>query len=175
MTVEDPSESYKCATCGKSHASVPMSFAADFPDMYANLKGDERQARALIGTDQCVVDQKWFFIRGCLEIPILGGDEPFIWGLWASVREEVYDEISDSWEQQGREKLHGPFKGRLGNSLSVYPETLNLKVKIILQPVGTRPLFVVEEEDHPLAIEQKSGFTSTRAMELASMLLHLAR
>lgn len=175
MSDMDSTESYRCATCGESHSGLPMSFAADFPDMYANMKGDERDTRATIGSDQCIVDQKRFFIRGCLEIPIVGRNEPFLWGVWASVHEEVFDEISDCWEQQGRENLHGPFKGRLGNSLKVYPETFNLKVNILSQSVGTRPLFIVEEPEHPLAIEQKCGITPRAAMELASLLLHTER
>jgi hypothetical protein len=100
--------------------------------------------------------------------------EPFLWGLWASIRQEVFDEISECWSQEGRERTHGPFKGRLANSLSVYPETLNLKVEIRMQPVGTRPLFFVEEAEHQLAIEQRLGITQTRAMDLASFLLHQA-
>ena len=48
--------------------------------MYANMKRDERDARAIIGSDQCVIDQKCFLIRGCLEIPITGCDEPLLWG-----------------------------------------------------------------------------------------------
>jgi hypothetical protein len=31
--------------------SVPMSFAVDFPDMYANMRREERLTRALIGSD----------------------------------------------------------------------------------------------------------------------------
>jgi hypothetical protein len=172
---EDTDETWACATCGKSHSDLPLSFGADFPDMYANLKSEDRELRAVIGTDQCIVDEKWFFIRGCLEIPVVGHDEPFLWGVWASVRQEVFDEISDCWTQEGREKTHGPFKGRLANSLSVYPETLDLKVKIRMQPIGTRPLFVVEEAEHQFAIEQRLGITHTRAMELASFLLHQGR
>lgn len=172
MQRKDIDETWTCATCGTSHSDVPLSFAADFPDMYANLKSEDRDLRAVIGTDQCIVDEKWFFLRGCLEIPVLRNSEPFLWGVWASVRQEVYDEISDCWTQEGRQKTHGPFKGRLANSLSVYPETLNLKVEIHLQPVGTRPLFVVEEEEHQLAIEQRLGITRSRAMDLASFLVH---
>jgi len=152
-----------------------MSFAADFPDMYAKMKREERDTRALIGSDQCVIDQRWFFIRGCLEVPILGADEPFVWGLWVSIKEGVYDEMSDCWTLEGREKLHGPFKGRLANSLTVYPETLNLKTEIRLQPVGSRPLFRLEEPDNLLAKEQSSGISLARAMELASLLLHQER
>jgi hypothetical protein len=143
--------------------------------MYANMKREERDTRALIGSDQCVIDQQRFFLRGCLELPILGSEEPFVWGLWVSVKEEVYDEVSDFWTLEGREKLHGPYKGRLANSLTVYPETLNLKTEIGLQPVGTRPLFRIEEADHLIAQEQSSGISRTRAMELAFLLLHQER
>ena len=170
--IEDEGKTWRCATCGKSHSDAPLSFAAEFPDVYANLKSDDRDLRTVIGTDQCIVDERWLFVRGCLEIPVLGLREPFLWGLWASVRPDVFDEISDCWTQEGREKTHGPFKGRLANSLSVYPETLNLKVEIRMQPVGTRPLFLVEEAEHQLAIEQRLGITRTRAMDLASFLLH---
>jgi hypothetical protein len=168
-------EGFKCATCGRTHQSLPRSFAADFPDLYANMKREERDVHAIIGSDQCVVDQRWFFIRGCLEIPVLGSTEPFLWGLWASVREEVFDEISESWEEAGREKIRGPFKGRLANSLSIYPETLNLKVKILIQPVARRPLFIVEELEHPLGIEQQDGISEERSREMASLLLHQER
>jgi hypothetical protein len=140
-------EHFECATCGKVHQKSPRSFAADFPDTYASMKREERDVRSVISSDQCVVDQEWFFIRGCLEIPVLSSTEPFLWGLWASVREEVFDEISESWEETGREKIRGPFKGRLANSFSLYEETLNLKVKILIQPVSTRPLFMSNNQN----------------------------
>lgn len=164
-------EDYKCRTCGKVHEDLPTSFAAEFPDMYANLNRDQRDARAVIGSDQCIIDQTWFFLRGCLEIPIVGSQNPFLWGLWASVREKVFDEIEECWELEGRE-TRGPFKGRLANSLAEYPETLNLKLKIVIQPVGTRPLFTLEEGEHQLAIEQATGISRTRALDLAAMVLH---
>ena len=165
-------DGFRCTTCGKIHDEVPTSFAADFPDMYANMSREERDIRAVIGLDQCIVDQKWFFIRGCVEVPIVGSDEPFLWGLWASVREEAFDEISESWETEGRESTQPRFKGRIANSLSVYPETLNLKLQIAIQPVGTRPLFTLEDSQHLLAIEQQRGISRQRALELASLLLH---
>lgn len=165
-------EGYTCRTCGQYHAGVPFSFAADFPDPYANLSKDEQDSRAIIGSDQCILDSQWFFLRGMIEIPIVGSDQPFLWGLWASVKEDVFDEISSSWEEQGRERKCGPYKGRLANSLTLYPQTLNLKLRIILQPVGVRPLFVLEDEEHLLAVQQKSGITREQAVELASFLLH---
>src|SRR6266851_2957025 len=46
-------DTYKCSTCGKVHEEVPLSFAADFPDVHANMKWEDRDVRAVIGTDQC--------------------------------------------------------------------------------------------------------------------------
>ena len=162
---------FVCRTCGQTHEETPLSFAADFPDMYANLPEPERGGRATVSSDQCIVDEACFFIRGCLEIPIGESSDVFIWGLWASVKEEVFDEISESWEEAGRETRRGPFKGRLANSLSVYPETLNLMLRVVIQPVGTRPLFILEEE-HPLAKAQLHGISRLEATEIAATLLH---
>jgi hypothetical protein len=75
--------SWTCSTCGEVHDELPLSFAADYPDNYANLDRDQRDSRAIIGSGQCVIDQKEFYIRGCLEIPIQGSDQIFLWGLWA--------------------------------------------------------------------------------------------
>jgi len=132
--------------------------------MYANMSESDR-ARALISSDQCIVDEARFFIRGCLEIPVLDSSEVFIWGLWALVKEEVFNEISDSWEEEGRETRRGPFKARLANSLSVYPETLNLRLRIVIQPLGTRPLFILEEEQHQSRALPRTllGTTSVKA------------
>ena len=107
-----------------------------------------------------------------MEIPVIENDRPFLWGVWASIREEIFDEISDCWELKGREEKYGPYKGRLANSLAIYPETLNLKLKIIVQPVGVRPLFVLEDDQHVLAAQQKSGISVQQSVELASFLLH---
>ena len=133
-------QGYTCKACGQFHTGIPFSFAADFPDPNANLSTEEHELRATIGSDQCILDSRLFFLRGMIEIPIVGSDEPFLWGVWASIREEVFDEIANCWELQGRVKKFGPYNGRLANSLSTYPETLNLKVKIVLQPRGRPPV-----------------------------------
>lgn len=141
--------------------------------MFANMSETDRGTRALIGSDQCIVDEEWFFIRGCLEIAILDSSEVFLWGLWASVKEEVFNQITESWEEEARETRRGPFKARLANSLSVYPGTLNARLRIVMQPVGTRPLFMLEEPQHPLTMAQQRGMSRLEAMELISTLLHV--
>jgi hypothetical protein len=156
------------------HPGLPFSFAADFPDPYANLSRDERDTRAIAGSDQCIIDQQDFYIRGCLEIPIIGTDEILLWGLWAKIKEEAFDEISDHWEFEGREGLIGPFKGRLANSLPIYPDTLNQLLQVHIRPVGSRPLFTLEQTDNALAVEQHSGITSQKAAEYSCLLMRMA-
>ena len=169
------SASYICQHCGKEHCGFPFSFAADFPDPYANLSREDRENRAVIASDQCIIDQEQFFIRGCIELPIRDSDSIFLWGVWAGVKEEVFDLVSDCWEAEGRERTIGPFKGRLANSLSIYQETLSMRLEIQIQPVGTRPLFLLEELDHPLSVEQRTGITLQKAGEYACLLLRMAK
>lgn len=151
-----------------------MSFAADYPDPYANLSIDARDARAVVGTDQCIIDQREFYIRGCLEIPILGTDEVFLWGLWARIKEEVFDEISEHWESDGRETAISPYKGRLANALSIYSDTLNQRLEIRIRPVGSRPFFILEDADNLLSLEQRQGLSREKAAEYACLLMRIA-
>jgi hypothetical protein len=137
------------------------------------LSVEEREQRAVAGSDQCIIDDNQFYIRGCLELPLIESDGVFLWGLWASVWKDDYLEITECWEEQGREDSHGPFLGRLGNSLTVYaPETFNLKLSVKLRPVGERPLFIVEDPDHPLGLAQRNGMTHQQVQDLVSALMH---
>src|SRR6185437_900585 len=166
--------SFRCSSCGQEHAGLPLSFAADYPDPYANLSAEARELRAIAGSYQCIIDQQEFYIRGCLEIPVIGTGEVFMWGLWARISEAAFEEISDHWESQGREAMIGPYKGRLANSLSIYPDTLNQRLEVRISPVGSRPLFILEEAGNALCIEQRAGLNPQRAAEYACLLLRMA-
>jgi len=87
--------SWICSTCNKTHEDVPLSFAADFPDNDANLSADAREMRCLISSDQCVIDEEQYYVRGCLAIPIQVTDEIFLWGVWALLYPEDFLEISE--------------------------------------------------------------------------------
>jgi hypothetical protein len=168
-TVPD-ANSWTCSCCGQTHSTMPFSFAADFPDNYANMTADERDSRTVISSDQCVIDGSEFWIRGCLEIPIRDTGEIFMWGLWASLFEEDFDMIDNHWDTPNRENLIGPFKGRLGNKLSLYPQTANLKLTVQIEPLGTRPLFFIDES-HPLQIEQEKGISLNTARKYSCLLM----
>jgi hypothetical protein len=167
-----PLDGFFCTNCRQFHAGLPLSYAADSPDSYAFLKEPERAQRAVLGSDQCIIDEEAYFLRGLIEIPIIGFEDKFLWGVWARVWKKDFDEISDHWETQGRESRIGPYNARLNNALSEYPNTFNLKCTIRIQPVGSRPLFFIDEPDHPLAREQREGISLERIQQIASHLMH---
>jgi hypothetical protein len=164
-------DTWICSKCGEEHLGVPLSFAADFPDAYANLTQADRAKRAECSSDQCIIDDGTFSVRGLIEIPIHGQDTPFLWGVWANLHRDDFITIQESWHEEGREMKLGPFKGRMANQLSIYPNTLNLKISVIIQPVGARPIFELNE-DHLLADQQRLGISLDRARQMAADLLH---
>lgn len=172
MPIKLPADGFFCATCKQFHSGLPISYGADIPDSYACLNESDRASRAQISSDQCVIDNEFFFLRGLVELPIIGFEDVFLWGVWATVKKETFAEVSNYWETPGRENLIGPYKGRLNNSLKEYPETLNLKCSIHIRPVGQRPVFCIDEPDHPLAREQREGISLDRIQEIASRLMH---
>lgn len=173
MSFMSPLDGYFCATCKQFHSGLPISYAADFPDSYACLSDKEREERAVISSDQCIIDKEKYFLRGLIEIPIIGFNECFLWGVWVSIWKEAFDEIDEYWQTCDREKLIGPYKGRINNGLAEYsPSTFNLKCTIRVQPIGSRPLFFIDEPEHPLAIEQRDGISLERVQQIASALIH---
>jgi hypothetical protein len=160
-----------CDTCGKYHSEIPMEFGFDVPLLWETIRAEEREARCELTSDLCVVDEKHFFIRGCLEIPVVDGKGPFAWGVWASLSDKNFKRTVQHWEVHGREN-DPPYFGWLSNRLPLYPETLNLKTHVHTRPVGQRPFIELEPTNHPLAVEQRQGISMTRVREIAAALLH---
>ena len=72
---------FKCTCCNGWHEGMP-TFGADAPLYLYGIPEEERQRRCVLHSDTCVIDDKLFFVRGCIEIPVSGTSEPFIWGVW---------------------------------------------------------------------------------------------
>lgn len=162
--------SWTCRCCGKQFSTLPLSFASAAPDPWFAIPEAERNKRALLGSDQCVIDDRQFFIRGCLEIPVLGLSEPFDWGVWVSLSQSNFERVGELWEIDVREN-EPAFFGWLCTGLSVYPQTFGLKTKVHLRNSGRRPFIEVEPTAHPLAQEQRGGMTLQRVEEIAAALL----
>ncbi|MDX2296351.1 MULTISPECIES: DUF2199 domain-containing protein [Streptomyces] len=142
-----------------------MHYTADAPAVWdpAFAATDD----SLLSSDQCVIRGEHFFVRGLIEIPVLGSDEVFSWGVWVSLSRANFSRAADLWDTPGRE-AEEPYFGWLTTELLVYPATtLNLKTHVHTRPVGQRPLIELEPTDHPLAVEQRNGITLDRVREIA--------
>jgi hypothetical protein len=162
-------EEYSCS-CENPEGGLPFCFGPPAPDFYVGLPEGERAKRSLLDTDLCVIDRKHYFIRGCLDLPIIETRDIFRWLVWVSLSETNFNQAVDLWETPGRESEPSYF-GWLSTSLPHYPETLNLKTNIHTCPVGQRPRIELEPTSHPLAEEQRQGITLARAQNLASHVL----
>ena len=162
--------SFRCRTCGEVHEGMP-TFGADKPLSYFGIPAAEREERCDCGSDDCVIDRKWFFVRGCIEIPVHGEEDPFIWGVWVSLSRENFDEWCTVFNQEQRSHL-GPYFGWLDAWIKPYPKTMNLKATVHLRDNGIRPYIELEPTDHPLAVEQRLGITVERVAELYAAMVH---
>jgi hypothetical protein len=162
----DVLEGYTCSCCGKYHAKIPLNYASSAPIYYEEASRRERKKRFEINDDLCVMDGEHFFIRGCIEIPVIGLEEPFVWGVWVSLSEENFERTLEHWDNPDREELE-PMFGWLSTMLPLYPETTNLKTYVHTRSLELRPYIELEPTDHPLSIEQQQGITIERVKEIA--------
>jgi hypothetical protein len=154
---------YRCATSGQLHDGLP-DIGSAYPFIYLEIPENERQRRAQLTDDTCVIDDHDFLIRGVLEIPIHDRAERFGIGVWVSQKREnflAYVNDPDSTEI-------GPFFGWLCTRIEYYSaETLALKAMAHFPGHGLRPFIELAPTDHPLAVDQREGITLDKAWEIA--------
>ena len=161
-----------CRTCGASHEEMPRLLTVAAPAAWQALTETERR-RGHLTDDQCIIDDRWFFLLGRLELPVDDGGEPFTWMTWVSVSEDNFLRSSELWQTPGRER-EPPYFAWIQSALP-YPEpTLNLKADLMTQPVGQRPKIFLQETEHPLWREQKHGISTARVQEIVESILHRA-
>ena len=154
-----------CATCGETLETVSdLSFGA--PLHFEEIPEAERTARATLTSDTCTIDGQHFFVRGCLEVPVHGRGDKFVWGVWVSLSQPNYRQFLELFDQRDVAAV-GPYFGWLCNRIPGYPDTLLLKTNVHLRTHPTRPAIELERTDHPLSVHQREGID---AAELESVI-----
>ncbi|MFJ8281520.1 DUF2199 domain-containing protein [Streptomyces griseoviridis] len=149
-----------------------MSYSTMAPDVWD--PSFESEPDSMLSSDQCVIKGQHFFIRGLIEIPVIGSQDLFSWGVWVSLSSDSFAHALNVWNTEGRE-AEKPYFGWLSTELGLYSEsTTNLKTNAHTRPVGKRPFIELEPTDHPLAVEQRTGITQDRVREIAIAVLHPA-
>lgn len=160
----------KCKVCGKTIEEIP-SFGFDKPVQYWDVPEDKIEEDVFLTSDSCVIAEKFFFIRGCLEIPIIGTDDYFEWGVWVSLKEENFFIWQDHYEVTKRSHI-GPFFGWFSSRLPIYPDTQSLKTMVHIRDNGIRPYIELEKNEHPLSLDQQEGITMEKVHEIIHELSH---
>jgi hypothetical protein len=63
--------------------------------------------------------------------------------------------------------------GWLSTSIPCYSEvTMHLKTMVHTRKLGIRPYIELEQNEHPLSVEQRNGISIKRVQEIAEYLLH---
>jgi hypothetical protein len=162
--------SFKCSSCGKIHEGSPsIGFRA--PDPYLEQTKQIQDAGTL-SSDLCRYkdeDGEHFFVRACLEIPIHGVSDPFLWGIWVSLSKKNYDRYVETYDAPD---TSDDYFGWLCNYLPYYEKTYALKTQVRPRADGHRPYVVLEKTDHRLSIDFHEGITVERAQEIAEAAMH---
>ncbi|HLY26573.1 MAG TPA: DUF2199 domain-containing protein [Aggregatilineales bacterium] len=153
---------FKCPECGKIHDLSQAALVFRMPRHVAELRREigkeEFAARVQMNDDLCCIDEKLYFIRGVLEVPVKELDATFEWGLWALVDQVDFNHYVELWDADIDEH-EPPFTGWLSGSPPEYPESDMAEVVIHMRSNGMRPMFMISASDQPLGIAQREGIT----------------
>jgi hypothetical protein len=161
---------WSCGACGETHQGL-FDLACDKPEQWRGIE-DKAPNSALdlsgnfLSEDFCVLEGQHFFVRAVLELPIRGSGGPlFGLGAWATLSRENFVRYVAAFDSGEQDEL-GPWFGWFSNRLEGYPDTLNLKCQVHPVSGRQRPRISLEPTPHPLAVEQQSGITFDRLLEI---------
>lgn len=164
-----PSTSYICSTCGKEHEGLPADWGFRLPDEVHELSYLDRYARSRSNADLCTLDERRYFVRGVLAVPLAEQDDSFGWGIWAEVDRGTHDDYVRTFNDD--ESTLTTKAGKLVNTVRGYSETRELPVHICFHGGNTRPTFVFPPEvAHGLAHEQRQGISRKRHHDILESL-----
>lgn len=110
---------WTCSICSTDHESLPTVYGADAPWRSLGVSDDKFDSRVELNADLCVVDDAHFFVRGHVEIPIVGSVEPFAWSVWCSLSRKSFEHMMERWNAADR-AADEPYFGWLMTRLPTY-------------------------------------------------------
>ena len=169
---------WKCDSCEEWHYGPCLDFSYLAP-LYWNDEHEAANQSELLDSaskelpanalneDVCILDGKYYFIRGIIHLPIIGTNETFRWGVWGSLSRENFQKFFVALDEPEAAELP-PMFSWLSSSIPEYPETEHLKMYAHVQEPPHRPSFELEPTDHPLSQEYHHGITPERVKDIMS-------
>jgi hypothetical protein len=158
-----------CACCGQTFSGI-FDLGCDHPDHWPHANRSEsgqdvlEVGRDRLSPDLCRVGEDRF-VRGVLQLPVIGSEIPFGFGVWCSLKAENYDAYAATMGTYNDLDL-GKFFGWMSNSLPYYDTEEPLASDVIFRGDGTRPLIEIHDEAHPLGRDQVNGITFDTLLDI---------
>jgi hypothetical protein len=170
---------WTCADCGVTHHGL-IDLVSRQPVYWSGtddiaLNGALDLSGNFLSEDFCVLEGQHFFVRATLQLPIQGsGGRQFGFGVWTTLSRQNFERYVENFDGGEQSEL-GPWFGWFSNRLEGYPDTINLKCQVHPRSGRMRPRLELEPTDHPLAVEQHTGITFDRVLELYAINGHNIR
>jgi len=146
----------KCPCCDKEIEPHQMDVAFNLPDAIFELSKEQRDTRAKTHTDLCSLDDKQFYIRGVIYLPVQQLSFNFGWGVWAEVSEDTFYKYLQIYEIDGSNE--SPSAGVLANLPPDYSKTRQ-PPEIHFGPSDKRPVFTPAPSESEFYTEYIGGLT----------------
>ncbi|MFY2822717.1 DUF2199 domain-containing protein [Ruegeria sp. MALMAid1280] len=165
---------YTCVCCGLPQRGTP-SFGYDMPIEVFDIPESERPERVWLDPDVCVIDDKKFFVKGLLDIPIQGVKEPLSWGLWVTQTQAELEAYEDT---RGTDRSGVVTSGQITVTMPGYEgfdrhgNNHVLNCELVGQPKGLRPLIKLRPTLHVLYDDATSGIGWDKATDLVARVPH---
>jgi len=163
---------YKCSCCNEVFDQMSLCFGSQFPAYYFAIPEEEREQRIQLEESLCVIDEKYFFHRGRLTIPIIDYHEDLVFNVWTSISEENFYQRVELWEDESRANQE-PYFGWMQTNVPTYGETLSLQSIAIEQGLELIPEIKIIEENHPLKMDQENGITLEKAISIVDQIIKI--
>ncbi len=151
----------RCAVCGQDHPDDAIELTYVQPDAVFGLSAAQREARVQENPDFAVLDDRRFFVRTVLPIPVHGRRRPYSIGVWTEVDEPTFRRVIE--RRDDADQLSEPaMPGKLANAIRSQRGTLGLDVALRMTGPATCPSVHVVPADHPLHGEQSAGVSFHR-------------
>jgi hypothetical protein len=160
---------FVCRVCGEFHAERLLDIRTGLPDPIFELSDGERAERASLADDFAVLDNRRFFVRGLLEIPIPELETAFGYGVWLEVGQAQFTHLIEHWQSPDQ---FDAFEGVLANELGPNTGTTGLHAHARPVAADKLPAVTLSDGDHDLIRDQQSGVSAERSDELAAVVQH---
>jgi hypothetical protein len=160
---------FVCSVCGQHHDERLLDIRLGLPGDIHAIDPDDRSERAWLADDFAVLDDRRFFVRGLLELPIPELDDRFAYGTWVEVAMPDFQELMRRWHS---DEQFAPVDCTLANELEPYRDTTGLSATLHATSADKLPTVDLADAPHELVRDQRQGITAHRSDELAAVVLH---